>query len=90
MQLTEMNFGQNDLGELHFGAEGEVMQNVFRGRAAELKILDKKYNENGFVMTVLYGRWRVGKTKLINKFMSEHDCKRNRGPDPNVVNITST
>ncbi|MCR5357575.1 MAG: AAA family ATPase [Lachnospiraceae bacterium] len=51
------------------------MQDVFRGRTAELKILDRKYNENGFVMTVLYGRRRVGKTKLINKFMKEHDCK---------------
>lgn len=52
------------------------MQDVFRGRTAELKVLDKKYKENGFVMTVLYGRRRVGKTKLINKFMKEHACKQ--------------
>ncbi len=52
------------------------MQDVVRGRAAELKILDKKYKENGFVMTVLYGRRRVGKTKLINKFMKEHNCRQ--------------
>ena len=51
------------------------MQDIFRGRSAELNILDKKYRQDGFVMTVLYGRRRVGKTKLINKFMKEHDCK---------------
>lgn len=52
------------------------MKDVFRGRTAELKVLDKKYKQDGFVMTVLYGRRRVGKTKLINKFMQEHDCKK--------------
>ena len=51
------------------------MQDYFRGRKAELKILDKKYKQKGFVMTILYGRRRIGKTKLINKFISEHDCK---------------
>lgn len=51
------------------------MQDIFRGRLAELQILDKKYKQKGFVMTVLYGRRRVGKTKLVNKFMQEHDCK---------------
>ena len=52
------------------------MKDVFRGRTAELKVLDKKFKQDGFVMTVLYGRRRVGKTKLINKFMQEHDCKK--------------
>ena len=51
------------------------MQDVFRGRKTELRILDKKYKNSGFVMTVLYGRRRIGKTKLINKFIHEHDCK---------------
>ena len=51
------------------------MKNIFRGRTTELKILEKKYKQDGFVMTVLYGRRRIGKTKLINKFISEHDCK---------------
>ncbi len=51
------------------------MQEVFRGRTTELKILDKKYKQSGFVMTVLYGRRRIGKTKLINKFIRDHDCK---------------
>lgn len=51
------------------------MKDIFRGRENELRILDKKYKQNGFVMTVLYGRRRIGKTMLINKFIHEHDCK---------------
>ena len=51
------------------------MKEVFRGRSTELNILNKKFKQNGFVMTVLYGRRRIGKTMLINKFISEHDCK---------------
>ncbi len=51
------------------------MKDVFRGRTTELKILDKKYKQSGFVMTVLYGRRRIGKTKLINKFIHDHDCR---------------
>ena len=51
------------------------MQDTFRGRTTELKILENKFKKNGFVMTILYGRRRIGKTRLINKFISEHNCK---------------
>lgn len=51
------------------------MNSKFRGRKKELSILDKKYKQPGFVMTVLYGRRRIGKTRLINKFISDHKCK---------------
>ena len=51
------------------------MQEIFRGRTTELRILENKFNKNGFVMTILYGRRRIGKTRLINKFISGHDCK---------------
>lgn len=51
------------------------MQKKFRGRTTELKTLDKKYKQKGFVMTVLYGRRRVGKTRLVNEFIQEHDCR---------------
>ena len=51
------------------------MQKKFRGRTTELKILEKKYKQKGFVMTVLYGRRRVGKTRLVNEFIQEHDCR---------------
>ena len=49
---------------------------IFKGRTAELGILNKKFSQKGFVMTVLYGRRRVGKTKLINQFMQAHNCRR--------------
>ena len=52
-----------------------MMTEIFRGRQAELKILRKKFALPGFMMTVLYGRRRIGKTMLINKFMQEQDCK---------------
>ena len=50
------------------------MQETFRGRTTELKILENKFKKNGFVMTILYGRRRIGKTRLINKFISGHNC----------------
>ena len=51
------------------------MKDIFRGRKTELRILDKKFKQSGFVMTVLYGHRRIGKTKLINKFIHDHNCK---------------
>ena len=51
------------------------MEKSFRGRATELRILDDKFSKDGFVMTILYGRRRIGKTRLVNKFISVHDCK---------------
>lgn len=48
---------------------------VFRGRAAELRVLDQKFRQDGFRMAVVYGRRRVGKTALINQFMQTHDCR---------------
>lgn len=52
-----------------------IMQEIFKGRATELKVLDKKFKKNGFVMAILYGRRRIGKTRLVNKFISDHNCK---------------
>ena len=51
------------------------MEEIFKGRATELKVLDKKFKKNGFVMAILYGRRRIGKTRLVNKFISNHNCK---------------
>ena len=52
------------------------MQSEFRGRTAELRVLDQKFRQKGFFMTVLYGRRRIGKTRLMNQFIQEHDeCK---------------
>ena len=52
------------------------MKTMFRGRTAELNALRKKFRQEGFAMAVIYGRRRVGKTKLINQFMQEQGCKR--------------
>ena len=41
----------------------------FIGRKEELVSLQELYNKKGFQMAVLFGRRRVGKTTLINKFI---------------------
>ena len=76
IDFGEMDFGEIDLGEIHFGILEALMGMVFRGRTVELGVLNKKFRQQGFVMTVVYGRRRVGKTKLINQFMHQHDCRR--------------
>ena len=42
---------------------------MFIGRERELKALDKLYNSSKFEFAVIYGRRRVGKTALINRFI---------------------
>lgn len=42
---------------------------MFVGRETELNTLEKLYKKNGFQLVVLYGRRRIGKTTLINKFI---------------------
>ena len=41
---------------------------MFIGRERELATLNKLYNSDKFEFAVIYGRRRVGKTKLINEF----------------------
>ena len=47
----------------------------FIGRKEELAALQELYNKNGFHMAVLFGRRRVGKTTLVNKFIELNKCK---------------
>ncbi len=42
---------------------------MFIGRERELDALNKLYKSNKFEFAVIYGRRRVGKTALINKFI---------------------
>ena len=42
---------------------------MFIGRERELKALNDVYQKNGFGMTIIYGRRRVGKSTLINEFI---------------------
>lgn len=41
----------------------------FIGRKEELEILENLYNKQGFQMMVMYGRRRIGKSTLIEKFL---------------------
>lgn len=42
---------------------------MFIGRERELQSLEKVYAKNGFGMTIIYGRRRIGKSTLITKFI---------------------
>ena len=42
---------------------------MFIGRERELNALKKVYEKNGFGMTIIYGRRRVGKSTLIKEFI---------------------
>lgn len=46
---------------------------MFIGRENELNTLNKLYNSDKFEFVVIYGRRRVGKTSLINKFAKDKD-----------------
>lgn len=48
----------------------------FIGRTEELQALQKKFDQPGFHMAVIYGRRRLGKTALINEFIRRNsNCK---------------
>ena len=51
------------------------MKDSFVGREAELNALQEKFNKDSFQMAVIYGRRRIGKTTLINKFIEKNKCK---------------
>ena len=48
---------------------------TFIGREAELGALQKLYDKKSFQMAVLFGRRRVGKTTLVNRFIKKNNCK---------------
>ncbi len=47
----------------------------FIGRDEEFSALQKLYNKNAFQMVVIFGRRRIGKTTLVNKFIEKNKCK---------------
>ena len=47
---------------------------MFVGRERELSKLTNAYNSNKFEMAVIYGRRRVGKTKLITEFIKDKEA----------------
>lgn len=44
----------------------------FIDRGAELKVLEREYGASGFSLVVVYGRRRVGKTRLLREFINQH------------------
>lgn len=46
------------------------MSTKFIGRTDEIKKLNQLYNDRGGKLAVIYGRRRVGKTRLVEKFMT--------------------
>jgi len=42
---------------------------MFIAREKELAFLQDTYNKPGFQMTVIYGRRRIGKSRLITEFI---------------------
>ena len=47
---------------------------MFFGRENELEALEKMYQKNNFQMAVVYGRRRIGKTALLNKFIDDKNA----------------
>ena len=47
---------------------------MFVGRKKEMSKLTEAYNNNKFEMAVIYGRRRVGKTKLITEFIKDKEA----------------
>ena len=57
---------------------------MFIGRERELNALEKLYTSNKFEFAVIYGRRRVGKTALINRFIGDKSAIYFMGVESNV------
>ena len=57
---------------------------MFIGRERELNTLDSLYKSNKFEFAVIYGRRRVGKTALINKFIGDKQAIYFMGVESNA------
>ena len=47
---------------------------MFIGREKELKLLDTKISSSNFEFGIVYGRRRIGKTRLLQEVVKEHDA----------------
>lgn len=56
---------------------------MFIGRERELELLNGLYNSDDFEFVVLYGRRRVGKTALINRFIEQKQAVYFTGVESN-------
>lgn len=53
-------------------SEVRVMSKSFIGRAGELKMLDQMWSSSKAELVILYGRRRIGKTRLLTHWMKAH------------------
>lgn len=51
------------------------MAKEFIGRRDELKLLDRLWNSNNSELIILYGRRRVGKTRLLTHWINQHQVQ---------------
>jgi len=51
-----------------------LRRKIFANRVYELTLLNKIWNEKGFALVLMYGRRRVGKTRLLMEFSSNKKC----------------
>ena len=65
MNLTKITLTKNQLTKSVYYRENKM----FIGRERELQVLNETYEKDGFQMTVIYGRRRIGKSKLITEFI---------------------
>ena len=49
------------------------MKSVFVGRDRELSLLDRTWETDRAALVVLYGRRRVGKTRLLTHWIKRHE-----------------
>ncbi len=49
-----------------------IEQTAFRGREAELALIDKLWETQKATLLILYGRRRIGKTRLLTHWRSQH------------------
>ena len=47
----------------------------FIGRTEEFSALQNLYDKDSFQMVVIFGRRRIGKTTLVNKFVEKNKCR---------------
>ena len=72
--FSKDNFSKDNFTKIDFiKTGGRNMCDKFIGRKNELKSLETAYSKNSFQMCIVYGRRRIGKTTLINKFIREKE-----------------
>lgn len=53
---------------------GHIEKKMFVGRERELQDLEQQWHSESFALPVIYGRRRIGKTSLLEKFSSDKDA----------------